>query len=394
MSDNFFYEPTIYSTALSYPGTEDSVLSELNTLIHCGHSVSVSYEHPYDLPDGTVVLQTLYRVVDLLNNEYCSMFTDRIVEMINNDRLRLVFSELWEAHFWMYFNDFQKFSVRTGIKLSKIIFLHSGENLHPIAHSLISMLLPEHQLQTYSIPWFAIDQRNRLLLEKPIRTPTGPKNKRVSCLNRNTRLHRTVIFSELFNESNVLSTFLEHVDRDFIVDAYQKFGLSASLKHAELASAETPREFDIAFSEYTGNPADLLNAVYSETDIDLINETFFNDQQMFFTEKVWRAIIHGRPFILASETGSLKVLQEKYGIETFAPFINEEYDNEPDHGKRLTMIVDEVRRISNLPDSEYQILVAELMQIAVRNSIKSLLTPFKTQRDNRKDIAATDSFIK
>ena len=49
--------------------------------------------------------------------------------------------------------------------------------------------------------------------------------------------------------------------------------------------------------------------------------------------------------------GALKVLRD-LGFKTFHPFINEDYDNETYHVKRMDMIVDEIKRLCSMSPTE------------------------------------------
>jgi hypothetical protein len=69
---------------------------------------------------------------------------------------------------------------------------------------------------------------------------------------------------------------------------------------------------------------------------------------------------------LAGTQGSLKYLHS-YGFKTFDGIINEDYDSEPDPIKRLSMIVDEMRIISNMHPSEKQQLHIKMQCILDHN---------------------------
>lgn len=84
------------------------------------------------------------------------------------------------------------------------------------------------------------------------------------------------------------------------------------------------------------------------------------------TEKAYKPIACQRPFIAFSTPYWLKDLK-KLGFKTFDGIINEEYDNEEDNAKRLNMIVAEIKRISNLSDSEYYNILEKCREITDYN---------------------------
>lgn len=64
---------------------------------------------------------------------------------------------------------------------------------------------------------------------------------------------------------------------------------------------------------------------YNETFCSLVFETYDDQLYPYFTEKIWKAIAFGHPFILYSNPNSLKLLHE-LGFKTFGEFWDEDYD--------------------------------------------------------------------
>ena len=89
------------------------------------------------------------------------------------------------------------------------------------------------------------------------------------------------------------------------------------------------------------------------------------------TEKTNKPIACQKPFIAFSTPYFLEDVR-RLGFETFSPYINESYDLETDNQKRLNMIVDEIERITNLPEDEYSTLVENCHSVAVKNQQKLL----------------------
>lgn len=89
------------------------------------------------------------------------------------------------------------------------------------------------------------------------------------------------------------------------------------------------------------------------------------------TEKTNKPVACQKPFIAFSTPYFLEDFRS-LGFETFSPYINEDYDKEPDNHKRLNMIVNEIERITNLPKHDYDALVTNCLSIAARNQQKLL----------------------
>lgn len=69
------------------------------------------------------------------------------------------------------------------------------------------------------------------------------------------------------------------------------------------------------------------------------------------SEKTFKAILHKHPFIIVGVPRTLRLLKD-LGYKTFSPWINEDYDDEYDDYKRLLMINQEIKRLSELPPNE------------------------------------------
>lgn len=110
---------------------------------------------------------------------------------------------------------------------------------------------------------------------------------------------------------------------------------------------------------------------YADSYFSLVSETTFYNRDSglnsrFITEKTFKAIIMKHPFILVTIPKSLEILQ-LLGYKTFAPWIDERYDQEMDDNKRMMMIVDEVERLSNLSPADLERFLLEVNAICDYN---------------------------
>jgi hypothetical protein len=105
---------------------------------------------------------------------------------------------------------------------------------------------------------------------------------------------------------------------------------------------------------------------FNSTGISVVLETMFDDSRIHLTEKTLRPIACGHPFLLAAGAGSLEYLRS-YGFKTFAPWIDETYDQEPNSRLRLEKIVNSMKKINSLPAEEFEQFLSEVRQIAAFN---------------------------
>lgn len=104
---------------------------------------------------------------------------------------------------------------------------------------------------------------------------------------------------------------------------------------------------------------------FVNTAISIVLETTF-DERIHVTEKTFRPIACGHPFIILNGPGCLEFLK-KYGFKTFHPYINESYDTVQDHTRRLDYVVAEMKRIVELNDEDFNRLLVECRSIAQHN---------------------------
>ena len=108
---------------------------------------------------------------------------------------------------------------------------------------------------------------------------------------------------------------------------------------------------------------DLSNTKYSyeKFDVKYFLDSYFQivtgnnftdwEDQLIFSEKIWKPITNLQPFIYLDDVGALKRLRE-YGFKTFEPFIDESYDKVYDIKKRFNMIEEEIIKLCNKPIQE------------------------------------------
>ena len=97
---------------------------------------------------------------------------------------------------------------------------------------------------------------------------------------------------------------------------------------------------------FSGYPFD--KKLFADTYMSVISETHSGahdcNPQFFPTEKTYKAIINCHPFIMLSTQSYLSHLQ-KQGYKTFAPYVDESYDQEPNAYKRMNLAIDQVEKL-------------------------------------------------
>jgi len=111
-----------------------------------------------------------------------------------------------------------------------------------------------------------------------------------------------------------------------------------------------------------------INKYYEETYFSVITETTYHENVPFLSEKIFKAIAMGHPFIIAGSPNTLEHLR-KLGYMTYGSIIDEGYDTILDHGDRMLAIVDEIERLCNLDKQELKAWLVNARQIATHNKL-------------------------
>lgn len=83
----------------------------------------------------------------------------------------------------------------------------------------------------------------------------------------------------------------------------------------------------------------------------IATETLVTNERMFFSEKVYKPIAIGMPFMTLGNPGTLDTLRQ-LGYKTFGNWFNEDYDLDIDIKDRIKIIVENLKTYANMKDSE------------------------------------------
>lgn len=107
----------------------------------------------------------------------------------------------------------------------------------------------------------------------------------------------------------------------------------------------------------------------------VVTETIYFEPKLHLTEKVFKPIVAQRPFLLVAAPGNLAYLKS-YGFRTFDRWIDESYDNEPDHYIRIEKITAEIARLCAMDRSALEQMHCEMQEVLEYN-FNHFYTTFK-----------------
>ena len=135
---------------------------------------------------------------------------------------------------------------------------------------------------------------------------------------------------------------------------------------------ETLDDIQVENNHYLGYPYD--DKLYRISNFSLIAETHFDGNQEFHpTEKTYRAIANKHPFIVASTPFFLVNLKHK-GYRTFSNLIDENYDFEKVHSKRLFQVVMALKDALRRDYTPFKSIADYNVQVLKNNATNTLHT--------------------
>jgi len=124
----------------------------------------------------------------------------------------------------------------------------------------------------------------------------------------------------------------------------------------------------------------LNKSLYEKTFVSIISETLIDNNSVFLSEKIWKPIITGHPFMVIGSNGLLKKLKE-FGYKTFDRWFDESYDNTGTLKEKFAVILNNLKKYENMSIEELQRVRLEMHETCMHNKnlftekINSMLDP-------------------
>ncbi len=200
-------------------------------------------------------------------------------------------------------------------------------------------------------------------------------NKRFLCLNRKPREHRVALVAmlddrNLLEQGYVSCHVKAEIDKEemLIRNGFRRYiGKGCFTQDtAKRLREKLPLVLDYEVVTGTQSLLEFNEPLYRDSYFSVVTETFFRDELTFITEKIFRPIMFGHPFIVLSTPGYLAALREM-GYETFPELFDESYDTIEDDADRLCAVVNEVTRLCTLPEDDLRATLATVLPKLVHN---------------------------
>lgn len=297
-----------------------------------------------------------------------------IVQLVQKNKIKLIICNFAESFVNIIEPLYNLLVTKFGIDESSLILITGARDIENEI-SRVSTALNKRPIKTI----LSSDCEESISYQEKINPVLHHKEnfeKKYICLNRSWRLHRPLFVSLLAindllkdgyvslieNDRENWSTKFDSLVSDF--PCYSEFLNENEEKIRSLTPLTVDRE-NLEINPDWHDPS--MSHIYNTSYFSVACETNFkHSDTRFLTEKTYKTIVHRHPLILLSVPKSLVYLREK-GYKTFHPYINESYDNELDDQKRLSMVLQETKRLCSLTGKDLEEFLAETKKICTFN---------------------------
>ena len=213
-------------------------------------------------------------------------------------------------------------------------------------------------------------------------------SKKFLCLNKRASMPRWLTYKKFYTDNLLDQSIFSFLGED---QRWGKFENKSTVEHFEItikkyypqfAHLQAPKKMfcradnDQNLTNYLNNyqvgsrsvdPSWILDHnYYQQTFCSVISETSLDADKPNFSEKTFRAICHGHPFIIIGSRYSLKFLRE-FGLDTYDDIFDNSYDTIADPWARLTAVFKTIDQISNKDITELDKIKKDLHARRIKN---------------------------
>ena len=226
-------------------------------------------------------------------------------------------------------------------------------------------------LNTFFFPHFFLSTYNHMngyIMDDSIKETIQP-DKQFLCLNRRMYHHKYKIIEELFNRGLLNDTRFTWVDNFVPSNKISKSLISElGIDLNEFKSIQL--EGDVMYGSRLSYHDEFLFTInpnwYYRSKVDIITETILDGDPIHITEKTFKAIYLGSPFVISASKGHLKALRDM-GFKTFNSVINEDYDDMSD-GDKIKKIIDSAEELCKIYNTKEVLEICRFNQELYFNS--------------------------
>ena len=261
-------------------------------------------------------------------------------EFIKHNNIRVVLFDLFEASKFVY-------------TAAKLLNKHLQKKIYVIT---CDQLLPNRSTKDLHFIFHNF-WSNRM---RPTRRVTYVNKKLYINCTRVLRPHRSQLIEELIN--------IDLFDLGYNTISNTGFELTTYLSNTSTSKIPN-QKFDVldVSNLINVNPNNAVPIRHCKKSfVYITTETLVDNNRLFFSEKVYKPIAIGMPFMVLGNPGTLQSLKQM-GYKTFDKWFNEDYDNDIKLSDRIKIITDNLHYYKNFTHYELTNIRLEMQSVIEHN---------------------------
>jgi hypothetical protein len=348
---------------------------------------NVRYYNLEEVKDTKYIFPITVHAVDyFVNHEHVgfNFISDQVLNDVKNGKAKIVLMFPLEGNcgeknslFERDFEILNAWCLKSNLTQEHVYFIHGNFKIDATLKNYNFTYVPVHAFHC----WLATEMDDILDY-----TPTDNKNLFLT-YNRRCDHHRLLLISYLI-KNNML-------DRGLVSFSGKAYYVRTSMTELvgtipELSGYQIgqqldqilPLELDVPL-EFNNPVTEIVKEHHAATFLNIVTETRFRPGTTFYSEKTWKPILAGQPFMFVGTQGLLAELK-KQGYQSFDRWFSEEYDNEPDISTRIQLVVAELIKLSKLSAQQLIEMRKEMAPVLRHNQLLFLNqrnTIYKNRRE-------------
>lgn len=321
----------------------------------------------------------------VVEKEHEDVICDYILSNIVDSDTKIIFDNVYEGHVVSCVTGIHKVIKRLELDHTKCYFITGSLEANIIYNNFCNSNGIENKINVIIINSWERHIHRTMDKNKPFNFEISNKGKNFLCFNRILRQHRVALLGLLYEKNLVDTAYYSFFHKltynkdstpfEYIRKTLSKVTYGKIYRNIFKNMKNFPLLLNNKTGENTNYVLDTDSHYYDNSYFSLVTETFFfegsstsfwDETSIFFSEKIFKPIACGHPFILVSRPNSLTYLK-KLGYKTFHPYIDETYDSIENDEERLLAIVNEVDRLCKQTPEQWLDWLRSVSEIVKHN---------------------------
>jgi len=322
---------------------------------------------------------------DVLFHKHTTIdFEDKLLQSIKKKKAKIVFFYITEGDWGtqkIHFEWMDRLVDKYNFDNDDIFFITSNLKAHETYKNKKFLIIP-YNFFLINLDFIVINKSNKLDMEKYKNNYIGytnsnrleKKTNHILCFNGIPRLNRLLIFAELNTNPNLKNKYITSLRNTFTENQFQFYEdvINNTKNETILNFYKTYNSLDncIYDKKVWGDVSvwhhDINETAHLNSFVNVVTETLWENNSIFFTEKIYKPMYMCQPFIIFGNPHSLRKLKE-YGFKTFDKWWDESYDNETDLDIRLEKITKVLEQIVSWDFDKCLSITNEMEEILIHN---------------------------